>query len=183
MGVTLLEQKDQEQTIPNSFVTVQSPIPADLKPVTIETKPYPGFPTDLQAQFMALLTMVPGISTIQENIFENRLMHVAELRRMGADLKVDGMTVTIQGKQALQNAELMATDLRASASLVLAALATKGESLINRVYHLDRGYYQMDEKLRACGAQIKRLSSNDMMQSSVNEECKNAESIASELGQ
>ena len=128
-----------------------------LKGVDVETEPFPGFPTDLQAQMMALMSVADGASTITESIFENRFMHVPELSRMGADIHVHGSTATIRGVKALKGAPVMATDLRASVSLVLAALAAKGESLINRVYHLDRGYERLEEKLSACGADIERL--------------------------
>ncbi len=124
----------------------------------IKTMPYPGFPTDMQAQFMALMSVARGTSIIRENIFENRFMHVAELKRMGADINVDGNVATVRGVKNLKGAPVMATDLRASASLVMAALRAEGESVIHRIYHLDRGYERMDEKLIALGANIKRVS-------------------------
>ena len=128
-----------------------------IKGVNIITKPYPGFPTDLQAQIMVLMTKSQGVSTIKENIFENRFMHVSELRRMGAHIEVKGNVAKIFGKKKLNGAELMATDLRASVSLVLAGLTASKKTVLNRVYHLDRGYEKIEKKLTNCGAQIKRL--------------------------
>ena len=128
-----------------------------LQAVNARTHPYPGFPTDIQAQFMALMTLSRGQSIIMETVFENRFMHVAELKRMGADITLDGHTAIINGVQGLSGAPLMATDLRASASLVLAALAAKGQSIISRVYHIDRGYVSMEQKLSDLGARIKRI--------------------------
>lgn len=129
------------------------------RPLTqdIKTMPHPGFPTDMQAQFMALMTVARGTSLITENIFENRFMHVAELRRMGADIKVEGSTATVRGVESLTGAPVMATDLRASASLIIAGLAAKGKTVIDRVYHLDRGYERIEEKLELIGARIKRV--------------------------
>ena len=129
-----------------------------LNPVSIETQPYPGFPTDLQAQLMALMTQADGTSTIRETIFENRFMHVQELARLGADIQLNGDLATIRGKTDLEGAEVMATDLRASVSLVIAGLVAKGETMINRVYHLDRGFEQLEQKLGDCGADIERLA-------------------------
>ncbi|HKY34254.1 MAG TPA: UDP-N-acetylglucosamine 1-carboxyvinyltransferase [Candidatus Polarisedimenticolia bacterium] len=123
----------------------------------LATAPYPGFPTDLQAQYMALMTQATGTALITENIFENRFMHAGELRRMGASVTLDGRTAIVRGPTRLSGAPLMATDLRASASLILAALAAAGTSLIDRVYHLDRGYERIEEKLRSLGADIERL--------------------------
>ncbi|MGD0910727.1 MAG: UDP-N-acetylglucosamine 1-carboxyvinyltransferase [Terracidiphilus sp.] len=123
----------------------------------ISTEEYPGFPTDMQAQYMALATQAEGTSLVRENIFENRFMHVQELVRMGAGIKVDGKTATVLGPARLSAAAVMCSDLRASASLVLAALVAEGETIIDRVYHMDRGYEQIDEKLRGVGAQIQRL--------------------------
>ncbi len=129
-----------------------------LNKINIVTKPYPGFPTDLQAQMMVLLTKAEGVSTIKENIFENRFMHVSELRRMGATIEVKGNQAKIFGKKELLNgAELMATDLRASVCLVLAGLVGIGKTTLNRIYHLDRGYENIEIKLSNCGARIKRL--------------------------
>jgi UDP-N-acetylglucosamine 1-carboxyvinyltransferase len=127
------------------------------KSTHVQTMPYPGFPTDMQAQFMALMCVADGTSVMKETIFENRFMHVAELRRMGADITVEGGTSTVKGVAKLRGAPLMATDLRASASLVVAALAAKGETVIHRIYHLDRGYEGMEEKLRKLGADVKRI--------------------------
>lgn len=131
--------------------------PARPKAVDIETSPYPGFPTDMQAQFMALMSVANGTSLITETIFENRFMHVAELMRMGADISFKGSTATIKGIKKLKGAKVMATDLRASASLVIAALRAEGETIIDRVYHLDRGYERMEEKLRRLGADVRRV--------------------------
>jgi UDP-N-acetylglucosamine 1-carboxyvinyltransferase len=130
-----------------------------IEPVSIETQPFPGFPTDLQAQLMALLTRAKGTSVIRETIFENRFMHVQELARLGADIHLHGDTATIKGVKALKGAPVMATDLRASVSLVIAGLAGEGETVINRVYHLDRGFEQLERKLSQCGANIERLTS------------------------
>jgi UDP-N-acetylglucosamine 1-carboxyvinyltransferase len=124
-----------------------------------KTMPYPGFPTDMQAQFMSMMTVANGTSVIKETVFENRFMHVAELKRMGADINIEGGTATIKGVERLKGAPVMATDLRASASLVVAALCAEGETIIHRIYHLDRGYEKMDEKLRYVGADIERVAS------------------------
>jgi UDP-N-acetylglucosamine 1-carboxyvinyltransferase len=129
-----------------------------IQPVDVDTDPFPGFPTDLQAQFMALMTMANGTSHIRETIFENRYMHVAELARFGADISVDGQHATVRGKAQLKGAQVMATDLRASVSLVIAGLAAKGETVVNRIYHLDRGFERLEDKLRRCGAQIERVA-------------------------
>ena len=129
-----------------------------ILPVDVETEPFPGFPTDLQAQFMALMTMSNGVSRIRETIFENRYMHVAELARFGADIKVDGQVATVTGLPALKGAQVMATDLRASVSLVIAGLAARGETMVNRIYHLDRGFERLEEKLSGCGAEIERVA-------------------------
>ena len=129
-----------------------------ILPVDIETNPFPGFPTDLQAQFMALMTKANGVSRIRETIFENRYMHVAELNRFGADITVDGQVATVTGKPTLKGAQVMATDLRASVSLVIAGLAAQGETVVNRIYHLDRGFERLEEKLSRCGAEIERLA-------------------------
>jgi UDP-N-acetylglucosamine 1-carboxyvinyltransferase len=128
-----------------------------IKKINLKTSPYPGFPTDLQAQIMVLMCGANGVSKIIENIFENRFMHISELNRMGAKIKINGNLAIIQGKRKLNGAELMATDLRASVSLVLAALSSKSKTTINRVYHLDRGYENIEKKLANCGAQIKRI--------------------------
>ncbi|GAA0596981.1 UDP-N-acetylglucosamine 1-carboxyvinyltransferase [Paenochrobactrum glaciei] len=129
-----------------------------IKPVDITTEPFPGFPTDLQAQFMGLMTKAQGTSKITETIFENRFMHVQELARLGAKISLSGQTATVEGVERLKGAPVMATDLRASASLVIAGLAAEGETIINRVYHLDRGFEHLEEKLSRCGAQIERIS-------------------------
>jgi UDP-N-acetylglucosamine 1-carboxyvinyltransferase len=123
----------------------------------ISTEEYPGFPTDMQAQYMALATQAEGTTTVKENIFENRFMHVGELVRMGANIKVDGRTAIVRGKTPLSSAAVMCSDLRASASLVLAAMVADGESILDRVYHIDRGYERIEEKLRKVGAQIRRI--------------------------
>jgi UDP-N-acetylglucosamine 1-carboxyvinyltransferase len=127
------------------------------KAVDIVTQPFPGFPTDLQAQFMALMATADGVSTIKETIFENRFMHAPELARMGAKISVDGQTATVRGVPRLKGAPVMATDLRASMSLVIAGLAAEGQTMVNRVYHLDRGFERLEEKLQACGALIERV--------------------------
>ncbi|MXZ49918.1 MAG: UDP-N-acetylglucosamine 1-carboxyvinyltransferase [Rhodobacteraceae bacterium] len=131
----------------------------DLQPIKVTTEPYPGFPTDLQAQMMATLTLVKGESEINEKIFENRFMHVPELSRMGAKIKLEGTCAMVEGVDHLVGAPVIATDLRASVALVIAGLAAKGETRINRVYHLDRGYENIETKLAQCGAQIKRVQS------------------------
>ena len=129
----------------------------NLKAVDVSTEEYPGFPTDMQAQYMALATQCEGATQITENIFENRFMHVNELVRMGADIRVEGRTATVRGKSQLSATAVMCSDLRASASLVLAAMVADGESILDRVYHMDRGYEHIEEKLRGVGAQIRRL--------------------------
>ncbi|MDI6889917.1 MAG: UDP-N-acetylglucosamine 1-carboxyvinyltransferase [Thermodesulfovibrionales bacterium] len=131
--------------------------PPRPKAADVKTMPYPGFPTDMQAQFMALMSIAEGTSIIKETIFENRFMHVAELRRMGADITVEGCTATVKGIRRLRCAPLMATDLRASASLIVAALAAEGETTIHRIYHLERGYEKMEEKLPGLGADVRRV--------------------------
>lgn len=131
---------------------------AGIAPVDVTTEPFPGFPTDLQAQLIALMTRGKGTSRITETIFENRFMHVQELVRFGAQIKLDGQTATIEGVEKLKGAPVMATDLRASVSLVIAALAAEGETMVNRVYHLDRGFERLEDKLRACGATVDRIS-------------------------
>jgi len=129
-----------------------------IKSINIKTAPYPGFPTDLQAQMMVLLCKANKQSVIKEDIFENRFMHVAELNRMGAQILINGNTAIVQGNINFAPAELMATDLRASVSLVLAALTAKGKSVINRIYHLDRGYENIEKKLKKVGAKIRRVN-------------------------
>ncbi|MGL4208484.1 MAG: UDP-N-acetylglucosamine 1-carboxyvinyltransferase [Candidatus Adiutrix sp.] len=146
-GVTL--------TVAGDTVTVSSN--GTIKPTDITTLPHPGFPTDMQAQFMALMTIAEGTSAITETIFENRFMHVSELSRLGAHITLEGRTATIKGVRRLSGAPMMATDLRASAGLILAALAARGESEVSRVYHLDRGYDRLDNKLESLGAHIRRV--------------------------
>jgi UDP-N-acetylglucosamine 1-carboxyvinyltransferase len=131
--------------------------PESIKSVDVKTWPFPGFPTDMQAQFMALMTLGSGVSVITEQIFENRFMHVPELNRMGAKIRLEGRSAIVQGVKKLTGAPVMATDLRASASLVLAGLAADGQTEVSRVYHLDRGYEKLDQKLEAVGARIKRV--------------------------
>ncbi len=147
IGVSIIKKK--------TSVVVKKGI--NLKKINITTKPYPGFPTDLQAQLMVLLTQVNGISKIKENIFENRFMHVPELKRMGAQIEIKGKTAIIKGPTKLTGAEVMATDLRASVSLVLAGLVAENRTIINRLYHLDRGYEFLENKLNSCQAKIKRI--------------------------
>jgi len=130
---------------------------APLKAADVLTEEFPGFPTDMQAQFMALATQAEGSSIITENIFENRFMHALEMVRMGANIKIDGHRAVVRGKTPLSGAAVLASDLRASASLVLAALVADGETIIDRVYHIDRGYERIEEKLRGVGAQIRRI--------------------------
>jgi UDP-N-acetylglucosamine 1-carboxyvinyltransferase len=127
----------------------------------VRTAEYPGFPTDMQAQLMALNTLAEGTAVIVENIFENRYMHVQELMRMGADIEIDGHTAVVKGVEKLLGATVMATDLRASASLVIAGLAAEGQTTVERIYHLDRGYERMEEKLRALGADVQRLTGKE----------------------
>jgi UDP-N-acetylglucosamine 1-carboxyvinyltransferase len=149
MGVKLDLGKDH--------IRVRSSGANDLIATDISTEEYPGFPTDMQAQFMALATQASGTTTVTENIFENRFMHVGELNRMGANITVQGRTATVRGKTPLQGAAVMCSDLRASAALVLAALVADGETILDRVYHMDRGYERLEEKLRGVGAQIRRM--------------------------
>jgi len=134
---------------------------ARLAPVDIETGTFPGFATDLQAQFMALMTLADGESVVRETIFENRFMHVPEMARLGADITVSGGEARVRGVARLEGAQVMATDLRASVGLVIAALAAEGETIVDRVYHLDRGFERLEQKLSACGAQVRRLSNRD----------------------
>lgn len=131
----------------------------DIEPISVTTDPFPGFPTDLQAQYMGLMTHAKGVSHITETIFENRFMHVQELARMGAQITLSGQTARIEGVKRLKGAQVMATDLRASASLIIGGLAAEGETNVHRVYHLDRGFERLEEKFSACGAQIERKSS------------------------
>jgi len=137
--------------------SIQVTAPKKVKPVDISTAPYPGFATDLQAQFMALMTVAEGSSVIRENIFENRFMHVGEMIRMGAEIKLEGNSAMVRGVKGLSGAPIMATDLRASASLVIAGLAAQGITEISRVYHIDRGYEKIEKKFRKLGARVKRV--------------------------
>jgi UDP-N-acetylglucosamine 1-carboxyvinyltransferase len=157
-ALDVLAQADVAITSTNEGVRVARN-GAGLRPVEVETQPFPGFPTDLQAQLMALMTRARGTSRITETIFENRFMHVQELVRFGARIQLDGETATIEGVDRLRGAPVMATDLRASVSLVIAALAAEGETMVNRVYHLDRGFERLEDKLARCGADVARMSS------------------------
>ena len=143
-------------TSDDNTITVKSD--GQLKAVNIRTAPHPAFPTDMQAQFMALNTIASGVSKVTETIFENRFMHVQEMQRLGADIDIDGNTALVKGVSELEGATVMATDLRASASLVLAGLVAKGQTIIERIYHLDRGYEDLEEKFNALGANVKRIS-------------------------
>jgi UDP-N-acetylglucosamine 1-carboxyvinyltransferase len=138
------------------------PYEGSLKPVDVITLPHPGYPTDLQAQLGALMTQTEGLSIITERIYPHRFMHVPELQRMGADISIEGPSAIIKGASRLSGAPVMASDLRASAALILAALASEGETWIQRIYHLDRGYERFEKKLATIGAQIERLSDKDM---------------------
>jgi UDP-N-acetylglucosamine 1-carboxyvinyltransferase len=154
--LTKMEEAGVEVERRNDGLTVRRN-GARLAPVEIETDPYPGFATDLQAQFMALMTLADGESVVRETIFENRFMHVPELARLGADISVSGGEARVTGVAQLTGAQVMATDLRASVSLVIAALAAQGETVVDRVYHLDRGFERLEEKLSACGADVRRI--------------------------
>ncbi|RXH55919.1 UDP-N-acetylglucosamine 1-carboxyvinyltransferase [Granulicella sibirica] len=154
--ISKLEQAGVKLDIGKDHIRVRSG-GGPLKAIDISTEEYPGFPTDMQAQYMALATQCEGTTTVTENIFENRFMHVNELNRMGANITVQGRTATVRGKTELQSAAVMCSDLRASAALVLAALVADGESILDRVYHMDRGYEHIEEKLRGVGAQIRRM--------------------------
>ncbi len=155
--IAKLEQCGVKLDVGKDHIRVRSGGIGDLKASDISTEEYPGFPTDMQAQYMALATQAEGTTTITENIFENRFMHVQELNRMGANITVQGRTATVRGKTPLQSAAVMCSDLRASAALVLAALVADGETILDRVYHMDRGYERLEEKLRGVGAQIRRM--------------------------
>ncbi|MDE1176009.1 MAG: UDP-N-acetylglucosamine 1-carboxyvinyltransferase [Edaphobacter sp.] len=154
--ITKLEQCGVKLDVGEDSIRVRSGS-GSLKAADISTEEYPGFPTDMQAQYMALATQTEGTTVVTENIFENRFMHVGELNRMGADITVQGRVATVRGKAQLQSAAVMCSDLRASASLVLAALVADGETILDRVYHLDRGYENFEDKLRGVGAQIRRM--------------------------
>jgi UDP-N-acetylglucosamine 1-carboxyvinyltransferase len=153
----ILEQAGVSVTVENSGVRIARN-GSGLQPVNVTTEPFPGFPTDLQAQFMALMTKANGDSVVHETIFENRFMHVQELARLGARISLDGDKAYIKGNSRLTGAPVMATDLRASVSLVIAGLAAEGDTVVNRVYHLDRGFEALEKKLARCGADIERLS-------------------------
>jgi UDP-N-acetylglucosamine 1-carboxyvinyltransferase len=150
-----LEEAGAEITIGERSVRVRAP--ERLNPLRVTTAPFPGFPTDMQAQFMALLSVARGTSTITDTIYTDRFTHVAELQRLGADIRVEGNTATIQGVPSLSGAPVMATDLRASAALILAGLVAKQETRVSRIYHLDRGYEKIEEKLQGLGAAIRRV--------------------------
>jgi UDP-N-acetylglucosamine 1-carboxyvinyltransferase len=151
-----LREAGVEVTCGQNTITVKSD--GKLKAVNIRTAPHPAFPTDMQAQFMALNTVAEGVSKVTETIFENRFMHVQEMQRLGANIDIDGNTALVRGVAELEGATVMATDLRASASLVLAGLVAKGQTVIERIYHLDRGYENLEEKFNALGANVKRVS-------------------------
>lgn len=156
-ALSVLEKTGTEVTSGNDGIRIHRN-GSDIQPIDVSTEPFPGFPTDLQAQFMALVTRAKGVSHIKETIFENRFMHVQELARLGADIVIDGQTATVTGVDKLSGAPVMATDLRASMSLVIAGLVADGETEVNRVYHLDRGFELLEEKLSAVGADIERVS-------------------------
>ena len=156
-GLDVIAQSGAEISSNNEGIRVRRNGGA-IAPVEVTTHPFPGFPTDLQAQLMALMSKAKGTSRITETIFENRFMHVQELARLGARIQLDGETATIEGVDRLKGAPVMATDLRASVSLVIAALAAEGETMVNRVYHLDRGFERLEDKLARCGAAIERVS-------------------------
>jgi len=153
-GVPLTIESDSAVTVSKS----SSP----LKPVDVVTHPHPGFPTDVQAQMSTLMSVTPGISIVTEKIFPNRFMHVPELQRMGADIAIEGPNAIVKGQSKLSGAPVMASDLRASAALILAGLVAEGTTWVLRIYHLDRGYDKIDEKLRAVGAVIDRIPESDM---------------------
>src|SRR5215208_4428402 len=156
-ALDVLKQTGAEITAGNAGIRVARN-GGGIRPVEVTTEPFPGFPTDLQAQLMGLMTRAKGTSRITETIFENRFMHVQELARLGARITLDGQNATIDGVERLRGAPVMATDLRASVSLVIAALAAEGETMVNRVYHLDRGFERLEDKLNACGATVERIS-------------------------
>ena len=156
MGATLDALREAGVGIEERRGSIMVTSEAELKPLSLSTAPYPGFATDMQAQFMAMLCKAPGTSTLTETIFENRYMHVPELARMGADITVRGRTAEVTGVERLVGAPVMATDLRASMSLIIAGLVADGETIVSRVYHLDRGYERLEEKLQAVGADIER---------------------------
>jgi UDP-N-acetylglucosamine 1-carboxyvinyltransferase len=155
--IEVLREVGAEVTATNAGLRVRRN-GAGISAVDVTTEPFPGFPTDLQAQLMALVSKARGTSHIRETIFENRFMHVQELARLGADIHLDGQVATVNGVEKLKGAQVMATDLRASVSLVIGGLAAEGETFINRVYHLDRGFERIEDKLGACGATIERIA-------------------------
>jgi UDP-N-acetylglucosamine 1-carboxyvinyltransferase len=155
-ALSILKQSGAEVSATNEGIRVRRN-GAGIEAVDVTTEPFPGFPTDLQAQFMALMTRAKGTSRIRETIFENRFMHVQELARLGARIRLDGDSAFVEGVERLRGAPVMATDLRASVSLVIAGLAAEGETAINRVYHLDRGFEALENKLGRCGADIERV--------------------------
>ncbi len=153
--IAKIQEAGAEVTTSERSIRVRGP--ASVKPLHVTTAPYPGFPTDMQAQFMALLSVADGTSSITDTVYQDRFTHVAELMRLGADIRVEGNTATIHGVPALSGAPVMATDLRASAALILAGLVAKSETHVSRIYHLDRGYERIEEKLRGLGAAIRRI--------------------------
>ena len=162
MGALLEKLEEAGVTVRRSETSVEIERMGDrLRAVDLVTDPYPGFATDLQAQFMALMTLANGESVIRETVFENRFMHVSELARLGADISVHGGEARVKGVETLRGAPVMATDLRASVGLVIAGLAARGETVVHRVYHLDRGFERLEEKLSNCGADIRRLKGEE----------------------
>jgi len=157
LDALVFKLQDAGVEISNKDNVVRVKGPKRIRSINIKTRPYPGFPTDMQAQFMTLMCIADGASVISENIFENRFMHVAELLRFGADITVEGNTATVKGVKKLSGAPVMATDLRASASLILAGLAAENTTEVSRIYHLDRGYEAIEKKLAGLGADIKRV--------------------------
>ena len=157
MGATVAALRDAGVTVEEGKSSLRVTADGGLKPITLSTAPFPGFATDMQAQFMAMLTRADGASVLTETIFENRYMHVPELARMGADIQVRGRTAIVRGVERLAGAPVMATDLRGSMSLILAGLAAEGETTVSRIYHLDRGYERLEEKLSGVGADIERV--------------------------
>jgi UDP-N-acetylglucosamine 1-carboxyvinyltransferase len=157
LDALVFKLQDAGVEITNKDNVVRVKGPKRIRSIDIKTRPYPGFPTDMQAQFMTLMCIADGASVISENIFENRFMHIAELLRFGADITVEGSTATIKGVKKLSGAPVMATDLRASASLILAGLAAENTTEVSRIYHLDRGYEAIEKKLAGLGADIKRV--------------------------
>jgi UDP-N-acetylglucosamine 1-carboxyvinyltransferase len=157
LGATIDKLRRTGAEIETDAKTIRVSASGNIASVDVKTQPYPGFPTDMQAQFMVLMSVAEGSSMISETIFENRFIHVSELIRMGADINVDGNIAIVKGKPRLSGAQVMATDLRASASLILAGLVADGTTEVNRVYHLDRGYESIEKKFEGLGADIKRV--------------------------